>query len=75
MPHILIVDDDENACAALEEIVAIEGFSSASAGNLREARLQLGWRMPDAILADLRLPDGSGMELFDEVDRPASRSS
>lgn len=67
MPHILIVDDDENACAALAEIVAIEGFTSASANSLREARLQIGWRMPDAILADLRLPDGNGMELFDEV--------
>ncbi len=43
------------------------GFSSATAGNLREARLQIGWRMPDAVLADLRLPDGSGVELFEEV--------
>ncbi|MGH8790295.1 MAG: sigma-54-dependent transcriptional regulator [Cupriavidus necator] len=67
MPHILIVDDDENACAALAEIVAMEGFTSATAGTLREARLQIGWRMPEAIVADLRLPDGNGMELFDEV--------
>lgn len=67
MPHILIVDDDENACAALAEIVALEGFTAATAGTLREARLQIGWRMPDVILTDLRLPDGSGMELFAEV--------
>lgn len=67
MPHILIVDDDENACAALVEIVALEGFTASTAGSLREARLQIGWRMPDVILADLRLPDGSGMELFAEV--------
>jgi len=67
MPHILIVDDDENACAALAEIVALEGFTAATAGTLREARLQIGWRMPDVILTDLRLPDGSGMELFGEV--------
>ncbi|CAG9178974.1 sigma-54-dependent transcriptional regulator [Cupriavidus pinatubonensis] len=67
MSHILIVDDDENACAALAEIVALEGFTASTAGSLREARLQIGWRMPDVILADLRLPDGNGLELFAEV--------
>ncbi len=47
--------------------MALEGFTASTAGSLREARLQIGWRMPDVILADLRLPDGSGMELFAEV--------
>lgn len=68
MPHVLIVDDDDNACAALAEVVASEGFTSATAGSLREACLQIGWQTPDAILADLRLPDGTGMDLFKEVN-------
>jgi len=67
MPHVLIVDDDRNACACLAEIAATEGFTAASAGSVHEARLQMEWHMPDAILADLRLPDGSGMELLVET--------
>ena len=67
MPHILIVDDDENTCAALAEIAAAEGFTAATAGDLREACLQIGWQMPDAVLADLKLPDGDGKDLFNEV--------
>ena len=59
MPHILIVDDDENTCAALSEIVAAEGFTSATAGDLREACLQVGWQMPDAVLAQLNTDNGA----------------
>ena len=68
MPHILIVDDDSNTRAALNELIAAEGFTVALAADLREATIQLGRQTPDAILSDLRLPDGSGMDLLRTVD-------
>ncbi|RPH60884.1 MAG: sigma-54-dependent Fis family transcriptional regulator, partial [Burkholderiales bacterium] len=69
MPHALIVEDDANSAAMLAEVVTAEGYSTATAGSLRDARLQLSFRPPDVVLLDLTLPDGSGMDLFDTIDR------
>ena len=71
MPHILIVDDDENLRSALTEVVSSQGFTIAVAENMREACVQIGWKMPDVVLADMKLPDGNGMDLYKEID-PAS---
>jgi two-component system response regulator AtoC len=68
MPHVLIVDDDSNSAQMLSALVASEGFSTAVAGSLREARQQLMLMPADAVLLDLRLPDGSGLDLFENVD-------
>ena len=53
----------------LAEVVSAEGFSTATATTLRDARQQLAFRPPEVVLLDLSLPDGNGMELFDTVDR------
>jgi two-component system response regulator AtoC len=67
MPHALLVDDDTNTLSGLAELVAHEGFSVATASTLREARASIAERHPDVVLLDLCLPDGSGMDLFDDV--------
>ena len=72
MPHVLIVDDDAGTRAALGELAAAEGFTVAAAGDLREARTQMGRLRPDVVLIDLHLPDGSGMELFADIDADPS---
>ncbi len=69
MPHALIVEDDANSAAMLAEVVTAEGYSTATAGSLRDARRQLSFRPPDVVLLDLTLPDGSGMDLFESIDR------
>lgn len=71
MPHVLIVDDEANTRAALAEIVADEGFTTAVAGDLREARIQILRQMPDVVLTDLKLPDGSGIDLFQALNPKA----
>lgn len=68
MPHVLIVDDDDNTRAALSELVSAEGFTVALAADVREGTIQLGRQVPDAILSDLRLPDGSGLDLLRSLD-------
>ncbi|MCW7537048.1 sigma-54 dependent transcriptional regulator [Aquabacterium sp. A7-Y] len=62
--HALIVDDDGPTAETLARLVATEGYSTATARSLQDARLQLARRRPDVVLLDLRLPDGSGMELL-----------
>ncbi|HKR47364.1 MAG TPA: sigma-54 dependent transcriptional regulator [Paraburkholderia sp.] len=68
MTHVLIVDDDPDCCDALAAIIAAEGFTSTTAGNLREARAQLGQQMPGVVFSDLQLPDGTGTDLFHDLD-------
>jgi DNA-binding NtrC family response regulator len=72
MPHVLIVDDDQETREALVEIVKEEGFTVAAAANIREAQIQIVHQSPDVVLADLKLPDGNGMDLFSDIE---SRSS
>ena len=68
MPHVLIVDDDVNAASTLAELVVEEGFTTSTANNLREGRRQMAIRRPDVVLLDLVLPDGSGMDLIQDVE-------
>jgi len=71
MPHALIVDDHVETLSSLAELVEREGFTTARARSLQEARQQLQAQPPEVILLDLYLPDGEGMSLLDELD-PAS---
>jgi two-component system, NtrC family, response regulator AtoC len=68
MPHILIVDDDTDTSRALSQLVVIEGFTAAAASSLAEARQHIAKQRPDVVLLDLVLPDGDGMDLFQDVE-------
>jgi DNA-binding NtrC family response regulator len=68
MTHALIVDDDVDAAAMLSELIALQGLTVATANSLRDARKQLALQTPDLVLLDLRLPDGSGMDLFSDPE-------
>ncbi|MFN9775318.1 MAG: sigma-54-dependent transcriptional regulator [Burkholderiales bacterium] len=67
MPHVLIVDDEPNSAEMLATVVRGEGFTTSVAGSLREARQQLMMMPAQVVLLDLRLPDGSGMDLFEDT--------
>jgi DNA-binding NtrC family response regulator len=67
VPHALLVDDDADAAETMAMLIASEGFTVATAGTLRDARRQIALQEPDIILLDLMLPDGSGMELFNDA--------
>ncbi len=63
---VLIVDDEKNFTESLK--LAIEdAFTVSDAGSLRLAREILKENAPDAILLDVRLPDGEGIELLREL--------
>jgi DNA-binding NtrC family response regulator len=68
MLHALLVDDDLGFVLALAEAVKREGFSVATATTLAQARDQLARQEPDALLVDLQLPDGSGLDLVPTGD-------
>ncbi|WJF91428.1 sigma 54-interacting transcriptional regulator [Paraburkholderia bonniea] len=64
MPHALIIEDDPNSLSGLSALLSADDFSVASASTLAEARAALARFIPDVILVDLNLPDGSGLELL-----------
>jgi len=64
MPHALVVDDDVDAAETLRRLIAGEQFTVAVAHSLGDARRQIALQQPDILLLDLRLPDGSGMDLL-----------
>jgi DNA-binding NtrC family response regulator len=63
-PRALIVDDDPGFLLGLAELVRREGFAVATAGSLKQAREVIAANPPDILLVDLRLPDGSGLDLL-----------
>ena len=65
-PTLLIVDDERNFAESLQ--LAIEDvFTVSVAGSLEIARKTLTYCLPAAILLDMRLPDGEGIELLNEL--------
>jgi two-component system, NtrC family, response regulator AtoC len=72
MPHALAVDDDPNFLSALAELIEGQGFTTNTACNLRDARVQVSHRAPDVALIDLYLPDGSGIDLLKDLETGVS---
>jgi len=68
MARALIVDDDLSFQLGLAEAVRGEGLEVSTASNLAEARAEIAAEAPDAVLLDLSLPDGSGMDLLPDVE-------
>jgi DNA-binding NtrC family response regulator len=66
MTHALIVEDDADSAETMAALIAAQGFTVAIARTLRDARRQVVLQLPDLVLLDLQLPDGSGMDLFQD---------
>lgn len=61
--RILVVDDDEASRAEFVGILRVAGYEVAEAwGAVQGMRLLLSYR-PDAVVLDLVLPDGHGIEV------------
>jgi two-component system response regulator AtoC len=72
-PRALIVDDDRDVLELLAEFVQREGFTVVRASTLSQAREELAAVAPDVLVVDVRLPDGSGLDLLDALE-PARRA-
>jgi two-component system nitrogen regulation response regulator GlnG len=59
--HILIVDDEEAVCWALQRAFQQEGWTTDVASSAEEALSIAAQRRPDAIILDVRLPGMDGL--------------
>ncbi len=68
--RILIVEDEQEVRAGLMEFLRDEGYETAGVATLADARRELSRSSPELVLLDLRLPDGSGLDLLTELQAP-----
>jgi CheY-like chemotaxis protein len=70
-PSILIVDDEPLLREILVEDFEYEGFKvyEASGGNEAFSKIKSGEFMVDTVLSDIRMPDGSGIDLLENIER------
>ncbi len=61
---ILLVDDHQDTCAALEKLLVRRGYLVAATHNMRSAMEAAVRNKFDLLISDVALPDGTGMELM-----------
>lgn len=65
--HILIIDDEDQLRKLLSRLLALEGYTLHEAGNIRSALKILEKEEIQVILSDVKLPDGNGVELVQQI--------
>jgi len=61
---ILLVDDHQDTCAALEKLLARRGHLVAVSHDVRSAMEAAARNKFDLLISDIALPDGTGMDLM-----------
>jgi two-component system KDP operon response regulator KdpE len=67
--RVLVVDDEPQILRGLRIILRNEGYAVQGAETMAGALAALAARPPEALVLDLVLPDGSGVEVCREVRR------
>lgn len=62
--RVLIVEDDEVLLDGLKTGLALEGFTADGVETIEDARLAVDTVEYDAVVLDIALPDGSGLDLL-----------
>lgn len=64
---VLVVDDEPDLRTLYELTLLREGYRVYTAGSVQEARSHLQQRRFEILITDMRLPDGLGMELLQDL--------
>jgi len=67
--RVLVVDDELQILRGLKVILRNAGYTVETAATKAEALDAVSVRPPDVLVLDLILPDGSGVEVCDEIRR------
>jgi DNA-binding response OmpR family regulator len=65
--HILLIDDDARLTAMVRDYLQSAGMGVSVAGDLAQGRAMLVRETYDALVLDLMLPDGDGLDLTREL--------
>lgn len=73
MATLLIVDDEPNVVYSLKKRLQSDSLEIISASTARQGIEMVMGSDPDAVLLDVRLPDMSGLDAFEEIREHDSR--
>lgn len=66
---ILMVEDSASLTSIYRAYLEQDGYEVAAVDTLSKAHISLSALAPDLVLLDIELPDGSGMELLEELQQ------
>ncbi len=72
MASVLIVDDEHLLIDCLAEYLEIHGYDVTTATSCEQALRTLEESIPDVLVIDLGLPDGSAVDLVGQIHRKQS---
>ena len=70
---LLVVDDEPDLRTLYELTLLREGYDIETAGSVSEARSHLQDRTYSAVITDMRLPDGTGLDLLSYLESNGRR--
>ena len=68
-PLILVIDDDSALRQICLDMLASRGYRGLGAASVGEGLRSFDERQPAAVLLDLKLPDGTGLDVLRELQR------
>jgi two-component system response regulator AtoC len=74
MPRALVVDDEENIRLVLRTLLKRQGYEVEVRASAEQALEALGTFAPDYVIADVRMPGMTGIELTAELKRRGSEA-
>ena len=70
---LLVVDDEPDLRTLYELTLLREGYDLETAGSVEEAMQHLQDRTYSAVITDMRLPDGSGLDILRRIEQDGRR--
>ncbi len=67
MSTVLVIEDDKDVVALLEQLLQHEGYEVATAGDGLEGLVKLATTRPDAVLLDIMMPDVDGQRVLRQL--------
>jgi len=74
VPRILLVEDDADVRFFIEHVLIDSGYEVDATGTMTGATELLRCRRYDLVVADGKLPDGTGMDVCDDAAERGTKS-
>ena len=66
---ILVIDDDDKVRRSCVEMLSAQGYRTVDASSVRDGLRLFGEKKPAAVVLDMKLPDGVGLDVLRELQR------